>query len=675
MRCTCAFLTALLALAAAPAAAWSLSAAPAPRFAVVPAGSYKSGKDQLESIAAEADKEGFLDRVLGTNCFSAAVKELNADCRRMQQEQKSRLALRLVNCHQGAHGGDTFPCGRRQPLKACIEGLPDRLWHMYVEFFEKYTENMLNRLSEGAQFARDRLADIGGAAAALATDAAALRERAGEALGLLREQRELGAAVLEEATKARAESAAYFSSLDAKQSESLALADRGLAAQEALAAGQAAAAAALATGREQVAQLLGAVEARGVALAAAQAEQAAAQAAAAAALRGLTDDSRGLRSAVDVVLSYQQRSDAVLLRLLGKSYSLEDVAFYGAGALAAAAAGASRATAGARGPIVALLGVSLLGERLLLDRLHLWLEVDDSGAVVLPLARWLPFLPAAAGAVDLRWALRKAAGAAAALLVAYHLAAHRNYERDSYRQGLLVRLDEEGRRRHEEYLLAVKQQRLDFLQALAAGGGGGARPGRGGARRKGEGAAAAEAAAWGLAAELGPAPQSLRLEGCGAGALDVVPYASRRTAGGSGRAPESNDTASDNEGSLRPQLSMSEQKRPVPSLAPAAASPPHAQPTPAARAGRPSKPHAAPRQQAVGEAGARQRKRAASTEDLEPQADAGGGKRQAVRQASREPGGEAAAEGAVQAARSKRGRKASAAEEAESGKAKRRRRG
>lgn len=35
----------------------------------------------------------------------------------------------------------------------------------------------------------------------------------------------------------------------------------------------------------------------------------------------------------------------------------------------------------ARLPVVALMGVSLLGERLLVDRLHMWLEVDGQDQV------------------------------------------------------------------------------------------------------------------------------------------------------------------------------------------------------------------------------------------------------------------------------------------------------
>ena len=39
------------------------------------------------------------------------------------------------------------------------------------------------------------------------------------------------------------------------------------------------------------------------------------------------------------------------------------------------------AAAQAKLPVMALMGLSLLGERLLMDRLHMFLEVDEAGAV------------------------------------------------------------------------------------------------------------------------------------------------------------------------------------------------------------------------------------------------------------------------------------------------------
>ena len=92
----------LLSLAACACAGWGRS--PAPKFAVVPSTLRAVGQGQVEALAGEAANETFLDRLLGTNCFTRALKELDADCRSMGQEQKSRLALALVNCQQATHG-------------------------------------------------------------------------------------------------------------------------------------------------------------------------------------------------------------------------------------------------------------------------------------------------------------------------------------------------------------------------------------------------------------------------------------------------------------------------------------------------------------------------------------------------------------------------------------------
>ncbi len=81
-----------------------------------------------------AEKEGFFDMLLGSNCYSRSVSRLNRDCNAMDQEHKSRLALHLVNCQMALHGSTQYACGDRQPLKECTEGMPDRVWTMYVEF-------------------------------------------------------------------------------------------------------------------------------------------------------------------------------------------------------------------------------------------------------------------------------------------------------------------------------------------------------------------------------------------------------------------------------------------------------------------------------------------------------------------------------------------------------------
>ena len=75
-----------------------------------------------------------MQRLLGTSCFSAAVADLTSDCRRMEQEQKTRLALRLMNCQLAVQGGATFPCARRRALRECTEQLSERAHSLFVEF-------------------------------------------------------------------------------------------------------------------------------------------------------------------------------------------------------------------------------------------------------------------------------------------------------------------------------------------------------------------------------------------------------------------------------------------------------------------------------------------------------------------------------------------------------------
>lgn len=326
-----------LLLGARRARAWGFSGPPAPRFAVVPASVAREGKGergragnravgrprqtggragaalfaatraqlphtlhsptiingtagQLDALSAQAEGEGFLDRILGTNCFSTAVAELTSDCRRLEPEAKTRLALRLANCQLAVQGGATYPCGRRQSIRECTEALSERAHALFVEFlthadtcalldgrdglraavaaagktavlaashdarrgkpapshiptptlhirsmclhiqnqnFERHTENMLNRLAEGAGFAREQLSAVAKATGKLGADTAALTHKAEAALGMLHEHGELEQESLRLQKKARAEASAYFQTLDAKQTAALELQARG----------------------------------------------------------------------------------------------------------------------------------------------------------------------------------------------------------------------------------------------------------------------------------------------------------------------------------------------------------------------------------------------------------------------------------------------------------------
>ncbi|KAL4859390.1 Protein strawberry notch 1 [Chlorella vulgaris] len=528
----------LLASGAAAWGGWSPAAA-APKFAVVPASHAREGQGHLDSLRQGAAEEGFLDRMLGTNCFSQAVGQLTADCRRMEQETKTRLALSLMNCQLQVQQGQTFPCHRRQTIKECTEGLTDRAHALFVEFlthadsmclhiqnqnFEKYTENMLDRLAEGASFAREQLAAMARGTERLGKDTAALQAKAEAALGLLHQHTELEEESMKLQREAREEAASYFSSLDTKQQRGLNLQDQALQKQAALEQGQAAALRMLEEAEGHMGGLFELVEGRAADLAAAAAQQAEAQRRLAGELGGLVDSSHGIRTAVDVVISYQQRSDSVLMRLLGKSYSLEDVAFFGAGTLAAMAAGTSAVTARAKLPLLALVGGSMVGERMLLDRLHWLMSVDDAGqvrllsaaadacsshsipgatrkggavplllrmqpssstlpsllalqiVVHLPMPMWLQLLlgSPAADTLQLNYksTVRWVTVALAAGVLLYCVVSYCDFEKESYR--LLLQLEADQERRHQQYIALINRNKVELAAMMggAAGDGG-----------------------------------------------------------------------------------------------------------------------------------------------------------------------------------------------------------
>jgi hypothetical protein len=96
---------------------------------------------------------------------------------------------------------------------------------------------------------------------------------------------------------------------------------------------------------------------------------------------------------------------------------------------------------------MALMGVSLVGERLLLDHLHLWMDLGADGEILLnlpPLPSWLPLLGALSGSsgqllqLNFKWAVRRAAAAVGAAVLLYCLMSYRDYERESYRCGGMV---------------------------------------------------------------------------------------------------------------------------------------------------------------------------------------------------------------------------------------------
>lgn len=88
----------------------------------------------LKHLQQEADSEGFLDRILGTDCFSKSVSQLNGQCKNLQQDQKYRLAFSLLNCHQQHTGGRMYICSADMTISNCASHMSDRDHSSFMEF-------------------------------------------------------------------------------------------------------------------------------------------------------------------------------------------------------------------------------------------------------------------------------------------------------------------------------------------------------------------------------------------------------------------------------------------------------------------------------------------------------------------------------------------------------------
>ena len=297
----------------------------------------------------------------------------------------------------------------------------------------------------------------------------------------LKEQKDLQIEAIDVVKQHRAENTARFDELSLQQIEALRLAERQLEVGKKVEETTEEVERRIISGQSQLESMFGSLEGKAVALVQAQDMAAQVQHDLGQQLKSLSDGTKGLRTAVDIVAEYQRRSDAALIKLLGRSYTLEDAVFYGAGVVAAMAAGASKATEGARLPVLGLLGVNILAERMLLEKLHLWLDVDPAGEIILTIPT-PPWLQAGEGSIfsalqkpltmNFRSSLRRVCAVLCAVVLLVSIFSYRNWERASYRR--LEQIHTEIRdmnTRHEkmakEYREELLNARLEFLGKAA----------------------------------------------------------------------------------------------------------------------------------------------------------------------------------------------------------------
>jgi hypothetical protein len=54
---------------------------------------------RISTLEQHAQQESFVARVFGTDCYTDALRAVRTECRNLDHDGKTRLALAFANCH------------------------------------------------------------------------------------------------------------------------------------------------------------------------------------------------------------------------------------------------------------------------------------------------------------------------------------------------------------------------------------------------------------------------------------------------------------------------------------------------------------------------------------------------------------------------------------------------
>ena len=76
-------------------------------------------------------------RVFGTDCYTDALRAVRTECRNLDHDGKTRLALAFANCHLYKLGKRTHACSASMPLKACVNHKDPEFYFAHMQFFSE----------------------------------------------------------------------------------------------------------------------------------------------------------------------------------------------------------------------------------------------------------------------------------------------------------------------------------------------------------------------------------------------------------------------------------------------------------------------------------------------------------------------------------------------------------
>ena len=75
--------------------------------------------------------------MFGTDCYTDALRAVRTECRNLDHDGKTRLALAFANCHLYKLGKRTYTCSASMPLKACVNHKDPEFYFAHMQFFSE----------------------------------------------------------------------------------------------------------------------------------------------------------------------------------------------------------------------------------------------------------------------------------------------------------------------------------------------------------------------------------------------------------------------------------------------------------------------------------------------------------------------------------------------------------
>ena len=67
----------------------------------------------------------------------AMILQVRTECRHLDHDSKTRLAIAFANCHLSRLGKPTYTCTERMPLKACVSHKDQEFYFAHLQFFSE----------------------------------------------------------------------------------------------------------------------------------------------------------------------------------------------------------------------------------------------------------------------------------------------------------------------------------------------------------------------------------------------------------------------------------------------------------------------------------------------------------------------------------------------------------